>query len=522
MWLTNDLLLHYQRCPRRSFLDLYGDRSLQKPKSEFLLKLQQDSQKYQQNILASFSLSEPKYRRGDWDAAAKATLELMRQGADCIYQGVLLTPADNLKLPLLDLGLEPSSENYELAGEDVYEENLVQQVNNPEHNIFLVSNPDLLVKHPGQSNFGDWMYIPTTIKFGRRPKQEYQIAGAFHALVLANVQGVLPESSQLILRYQKPYAINLGKWLPRLQKILNECIETLLSTQTPEVCISRQRCNLCRWYNHCYRVAQSQQHLSLLPGVTPSRYEHLQTLGLTAVESLASANPTHLEPLLGETVAENLVLQAQSTVHNRAILKSTQAFYDGDFLAASPIEIYFDIEAEQELNVDYLLGVLVVDKVARTENFYPLLAENPGTEELIWQQFLDLVGTYPNAPIFHFSPYEADTVKRLAKLYNTPASQVYPVLARCVDLHERVTAAVMLPVEGYSLKSIATWLGFEWRDSTANGAQSVCWYDDWLETGDRAFLDSIVRYNEDDCRATYHLKNWLANFLQNARPTLTN
>src|SRR6476469_4248774 len=121
MWLTNDLLLHYQRCPRRSFLDLYGDRSLQKPKSEFLLKLQQDSQKYQQNILASFSLSEPKYRRGDWDAAAKATLELMRQGADCIYQGVLLTPADNLKLPLLDLGLEPSSENYELAGEDVYE-----------------------------------------------------------------------------------------------------------------------------------------------------------------------------------------------------------------------------------------------------------------------------------------------------------------------------------------------------------------------------------------------------------------
>ncbi|MBD0363688.1 MAG: ribonuclease H-like domain-containing protein, partial [Coleofasciculus sp. C3-bin4] len=46
------------------------------------------------------------------------------------------------------------------------------------------------------------------------------------------------------------------------------------------------------------------------------------------------------------------------------------------------------------------------------------------------------------------------------------------------------------------------------------GSQCVCLYDQWLKTGDRSLLDVILRYNEDDCRATYHLKNWLVDFLQ--------
>ncbi|MDE5112496.1 MAG: ribonuclease H-like domain-containing protein, partial [Trichodesmium sp. St7_bin2_1] len=47
----------------------------------------------------------------------------------------------------------------------------------------------------------------------------------------------------------------------------------------------------------------------------------------------------------------------------------------------------------------------------------------------------------------------------------------------------------------------------------ANGAQSICWYEKWLETGDRSLLDAIVIYNEDDCYATYYIKEWLSKFL---------
>jgi predicted RecB family nuclease len=87
-------------------------------------------------------------------------------------------------------------------------------------------------------------------------------------------------------------------------------------------------------------------------------------------------------------------------------------------------------------------------------------------------------------------------------------------LARCVDLHKWVTHGVILPIENYTLKLIARWVGFEWRDAQANGAQAICWYSEWLKTGDRQLLESIIVYNEDDCRATWQVKNWLSSFLE--------
>ena len=82
-----------------------------------------------------------------------------------------------------------------------------------------------------------------------------------------------------------------------------------------------------------------------------------------------------------------------------------------------------------------------------------------------------------------------------------------------MDVYEQVIQTVALPVENYTLKAIARWLGFEWRDPQANGSHCIYWYDQWLATGDRALLDAIVRYNEDDCHATRHVKDWLIDFI---------
>ena len=35
------------------------------------------------------------------------------------------------------------------------------------------------------------------------------------------------------------------------------------------------------------------------------------------------------------------------------------------------------------------------------------------------------------------------------------------------------------------------------------------WYDQWLKAGDRAILEDIINYNEDDVRATECLLLWL-------------
>jgi predicted RecB family nuclease len=494
MLLTADLLLNYQRCARRAFLDVYGDIDQRDAPNDYVLKLIQDSRENQLTVMADQPYAQPRYPSGDLAAGAKATLELMQQGVERIYQGVLM----------------------------------VEQ----EDGITLVSIPDVLVKQPGWSYFGDWLYVPTEIKLGKRPKMEYQITLAFHVQVLAAVQGAWVEDAWLLLREKGAYAIDLWEMLPRMQEVLDACIEILKQPQEPEVFIARNRCGLCHWFNHCYSIAKDRRHLSLLPGVTPMRYVQLQALKMTTVEALADANPKQLEllPGFGSDTAHKLVQQAQSVLQNRAfalanlplsssahsVTRSIQSQPPLHALPTSSVELYFDIEAEPTLDLVYLHGVLVVDRLANSQVFYPLVAEQPEDEQQIWQQFLELVWRYPAAPIYHFCPYEAQTVGRLSQLYGTPSHRVQPLLKRFIDLHDLVTKSVTLPVESYALKPIARCLGFDWRDPNANGAQSIYWYAQWLATGDRTYLQSILDYNEDDCRATYHIKDWLVGFLRAA------
>ncbi|KAI9132647.1 TM0106 family RecB-like putative nuclease [Acaryochloris sp. CCMEE 5410] len=478
MLLTAQLLLSYQRCHRQAYLDVYEDKTHKSAPSDFLNKLRQDRLEHQQTFFARQSWVQPDYPKYDWQAGAHATLALMQAGAPYIRRGVLWMDQGN--------------------------------------GVAYQSIPDLLTKTEGTSDFGDWQYVPTDIRLSKRPKLEYQILATFHAYLLATIQGVWPEESYLYLRERGLYAVNLPINQPKLDQLLLELVEIIQTQHEPEVFIVSNRCSLCGWLSHCYQIAQQDQHLSLLPGVTPSRYPILQAHNLATVEDLAIANPTQLAEVtgFGREVANKLICQAQAFAKQAPVVfAASEVSAIATQISPAPIELYFDIEAEPSLNLAYLHGVLVVDRENQTEIFYPLLADQPHQEEQAWQQFLDLVLAYPQAPIYHFCAYEVQTVERLAALYGNPDTIIQPLLERFIDLHAHVTHTVVLPVESYTLKLIARWLGFQWRNSEANGAQSIYWYSEWLSTGDRDFLDTIVEYNEDDCQATYQIKNWLADFL---------
>jgi uncharacterized protein len=481
MIINAEHLLQYQRCKRRPFLDTHGDYSQRDIPHELLVKVQQDKIAYQKSIIYNFKYQQPDFAPGNWQEGARATLELMQQGSEYIHRAVLLA-------------------------------SYAQEYT-------LLSRPDLLIKYPGKSQFGDWFYVPVDIQLGKRPKQEYQVMAAFHGEILGLLQEVELDKAGLILRNREGiYLVDLLKWIPEMLNILAEYVQVIESPEPPEIFIARQKCHLCHWYNHCYAIAQSQQHLSLLPGVTPIRYTQLQALSTTTLEALAKTNPQTLENVLSfdAEVATKLTVQAKATLTKTPLILPTATTQE-NLTLTSPIELYFDIEAQPDLNLNYLLGVLVVDRENNREKFYSLLAETPDQEQLIWQQFVELVEQYPQAPIYHFCNYEVETVKKLGKAYHTPYFVVDSIISRCIDIYEQLTQSVALPIESYALKVIARWLGFAWRDQEANGAKCIYWYDQWLETGDRTLLELIQRYNEDDCRATLEVKNWLVNFLKNSQ-----
>jgi predicted RecB family nuclease len=479
MLLTDQLLLNFQRCHRQAFLEMYGEAGVRGQVNDFLLKLGQDKQRFQDSLDFDQPIARPTYPRHDWKAGGAATLDLMQQGVPVIRNGVLHSPRT-----------------------DRYS---------------FVSTPDLLIRRSGVSVFGDWLYVPVDVKLSKRPKLEYQILSAFGADVLSDVQQVPTEVAWLYLKDKGWYAIDLPHVMPQMEEMRAALLQMLLERQEPEVFIARNRCSMCVWFDHCYAIAQSQNHLSLLPGVTPTRYPVLQAHHLSTAEILAATDPLHLHSKtgLGHEISSKLVSQAQSFVYQQPVLlESARDFKDFDTLPTAPIELYFDIEAEPGLDLIYLHGILVVDRLHSQQQFYPFLAKQPQEEVQAWQDLVFLLQRYPDAPIFHFCAYEVQTVTRLAKLYGAPDGFIQSVLPRFFDLHEWVTRTVVLPIESYTLKLIARGLGFEWRNSAANGAQAICWYSEWLETGNEAILNDIVLYNEDDCRATHHVKEWLTEFLK--------
>jgi predicted RecB family nuclease len=80
-----------------------------------------------------------------------------------------------------------------------------------------------------------------------------------------------------------------------------------------------------------------------------------------------------------------------------------------------------------------------------------------------------------------------------------------------IDLHD--LAKEQIQTEGQlGLKQLAAAAGFHWRDVNPSGEASMLWYEVAIR-GDGAEATTsrqrILDYNEDDCRATKSLRDWL-------------
>ncbi len=59
--------------------------------------------------------------------------------------------------------------------------------------------------------------------------------------------------------------------------------------------------------------------------------------------------------------------------------------------------------------------------------------------------------------------------------------------ARAIDLYSDVVLkATDWPMRPYSIKTLAQYLGFAWRDTHPSGAASIKWFHRWIESGDAA------------------------------------
>ena len=74
-----------------------------------------------------------------------------------------------------------------------------------------------------------------------------------------------------------------------------------------------------------------------------------------------------------------------------------------------------------------------------------------------------------------------------------------------------MTDSFAFPCYRRGLKDIAKVLGFNWSQDDVDAAGSVVLFRRFVESGgtDVESKEKILVYNEDDCRATMHIFDWL-------------
>ena len=181
-------------------------------------------------------------------------------------------------------------------------------------------------------------------------------------------------------------------------------------------------------------------------------------------------------------------------------------------------DVWLDLEGhpfyETARGLEYLFGWCYRDESGEVV-YRALWGTDRNGERRAFERFVDWVverrRRYPGMHVYHYAAYERTALTRLMGEHGTREQEVDALLRGevLIDLYRVVKQALQASVDSYSIKAVEKLYGFVRTAEVAGGDESVVRFEEWMETGDDALLDEVERYNEEDCRSTVELHEWL-------------
>lgn len=476
--ITASILYDLVQCPHRVTMDLYGDAAERDEINTFVELLWKRGQLYEREVIAG--LKEPFLDLSTYAGAEKERLtrEAMERGEPLIYGG-------------------------RISADD------------------LLGDPDFLRKEGNG-------YVPGDIKSGageegqedeKKPKKHYAVQLALYVDVLerlklsAGRRGFIWDIHGEIV----PYDLAAPKGSKTLASLWDDYQQALAEaraiTSRAQATLPAYAaaCKLCHWYTHCIDEMRKAGDLTLIPELGRAARERM--VGhVKSIAELAGANP---EAFINgnKTIFEGVGPDRLKKFHSRAALlhASGKAYLRGPLtLPHADLELFFDIEDDPFRKLCYLHGFVERRKQENSsERYIAFFAEEP-TEKAEQDAFAQAIHyiqhSRPHA-MYYFSKHERTTYRKLREKYpgvisNEELEAIFDP-ASAVDLYyDVVLKATEWPTNDYSIKTLATHLGFNWRDTHPSGAASIEWFHTWLQSKDEKDKQRILNYNEDDCTAT--------------------
>ncbi len=397
----------------------------------------------------------------------------------------------------------------------------------------LLGEPDLL-RREATDQQGRALYAAIDIKSGRgeegepegdsededepgKPKKHYGVQVALYTDILIRLDRSAGRHAYIwdIHGKETRYDLDapLGKRTPGLWPTYLDArrgVEAAMASAGTTRAAASAECNLCVWRSSCHAWLKQERDLSLLPWVGRMKRDSLLTKFAT-LEELAGAN---IENYIDGTKAlPGIGADSLRKFHARAILATTKGakpyLKKAVLLPVAETEFFFDIETFPMKDFCYLHGFVVRNKGdVSTERFHPFFADelSADAERNAFGAAWSFMREHASAAVYVYSAFERTTYKKLAAKYPDVCTiaDVEAFFARSLvkDLYTNVVlSGSEWPTMSFSIKSIAKFLGFEWRDTHPSGAASIEWFHRYSQTKDPELRQRILDYNEDDCRA---------------------
>ncbi|MCX5834874.1 MAG: TM0106 family RecB-like putative nuclease [Deltaproteobacteria bacterium] len=371
---------------------------------------------------------------------------------------------------------------------------------------------DILEKRTDQSSvFGFYYYAVKEFKVSKNIREEHVLQGAFYTYILSKIQKHLPEKFFIINRDYEEVAYDFKDHEAELMKALWGTQAILDGREVPKPTYNAGE---WPWKTYTNHAALKSRDISLVSQVGPKLKEKLSARGFKKVWDLSPSRIHDLKkiPRVGETTAKKLIRSAQAIQKGEIILLDRSVL---DF-PVRPFEIFLDLEGTDQpgddgdlTQVDYLIGALTC--ASGTEDYRPFVAWHPGDEEAMFRAFMAFIASRENYVVYHWHHYERWHMKQLADRYGMTAEAEAMLFPFMIDLHRTATAAFVFPTYTNGLKDIASFLGYKWRHADINALDAIAYYLRFQKNpeGYREKMKAVIDYNEDDCRATKIVKDWL-------------
>jgi len=436
-----------RRCLHAWFLDCHGDPSRKVPADEGLKKLWERGLQFERDVLATIPQAiEPVWDGKDWDAGCRATVDLMREGPEWIYQGVLVHERG--------AGL-----------------------------------PDLLQRIDRPSALGDHSYRPVDVKSHKKVSVKDRFQLCTYALFLEPILGYRPEQGAIWLSTWDVTDVNLSADRTTFETLVDSMVAVSGGTQQTAG-LRCGECGSCPWVAHCSERWYDDESACLIAGVSRDVAIRLAEAGFPSWRDVAGSTPQQLvrEAGIKPKAARSHWVGAQAWLKGGPVPKKVVTFPTG-----VPVH-YYDIETYDACT--YLHGVIRLSGDVREENQF--VARAPSEEGEAWHAFLDYLARDEEAVVWVWSNYERGFARSLWGTHGGNEAGYRHLRDSMIDQCQFTRQHFALPSSSYSIKKVAPLFGFQWDADDAGGLNSESWYGEWLESGDQAVLAKILRYNLDD------------------------